>query len=38
LQAAKNVDTSELVSSGFEGERLAAELRKRRIVTISKLN
>lgn len=37
LQAAKNIDTGELFSSGFEGEGLAAELRKRRITAISKL-
>jgi len=37
LQVAKDVDTAELITSGFEGERLAAELKKRRIAAISEL-
>lgn len=37
LKAAKNIDASELLASGYEGERLAAELRNRRIAAIAAL-
>lgn len=37
LQAARNVDTSVLINEGYEGERLAAELKRRRIAAIAAL-
>ena len=35
LQAARDVDTSVLIAEGYEGERLASELKRRRIAAIA---
>jgi len=37
LQAARDIDTSVLIDEGYEGERLAAELKRRRIAAIAAL-